>query len=135
MFVTHDQDEAMDVADEVAVLNRGRIEQVGPPTELYDRPASEFVLRFVGDANRLGDAWVRPHELELLDVPEADAVEVLVERITPRGFDARIDLVAADGTPLVARVTRERLEQIELEQGQIVWARAERVLAPSGRVA
>jgi len=135
VFVTHDQDEAMDVADEVAVLNRGRIEQVGSPTELYDRPASEFVLRFVGDANRLGDAWVRPHELELLDVPEADAVEVLVERITPRGFDARIDLVAADGTPLVARVTRERLEQIELEQGQIVWARAERVLAPNGSVA
>ena len=135
VFVTHDQDEAMDVADEVAVLNRGRIEQVGPPTELYDRPASEFVLRFVGDANRLGDAWVRPHELELLDVPGADAVEVLVERITPRGFDARIDLVAADGTPLVARVTRERLEQIELEQGQIVWARAERVLAPKGTVA
>jgi sulfate transport system ATP-binding protein len=135
VFVTHDQDEAMDVADEVAVLNRGRIEQVGPPTELYDRPASEFVLRFVGDANRLGDAWVRPHELELLDVPGADAVEVLVERITPRGFDARIDLVAADGTPLVARVTRERLEQIELEQGQIVWARAERVLAPNGSAA
>jgi sulfate transport system ATP-binding protein len=135
VFVTHDQDEAMDVADEVAVLNRGRIEQVGPPTELYDRPASEFVLRFVGDANRLGDAWVRPHELELLAVPEADAVEVLIERITRRGFDARIDLVAADGTPLVARVTRERLEQIELEQGQIVWARAERVLAPSGRLA
>jgi sulfate transport system ATP-binding protein len=135
VFVTHDQDEAMDVADEVAVLNRGRIEQVGSPTELYDHPASEFVLRFVGDATRLGDAWVRPHELELLDVPEADAVEVLVERITPRGFDARIDLVAADGTPLVARVTRERLEEIELEQGQIVWARAERVLAPSGSVA
>jgi sulfate transport system ATP-binding protein len=135
VFVTHDQDEAMDVADEVAVLNRGRFEQVGSPTELYDHPASEFVLRFVGDATRLGDAWVRPHELELLDVPEADAVEVLVERITPRGFDARIDLVAADGTPLVARVTRERLEEIELEQGQIVWARAERVLAPSGSVA
>jgi sulfate transport system ATP-binding protein len=135
VFVTHDQDEAMDVADEVAVLNRGRIEQVGSPTEHYDPPASEFVLRFVGDATRLGDAWVRPHELELLDVPEADAVEVLVERITPRGFDARIDLVAADGTPLVARVTRERLEEIELEQGQIVWARAERVLAPSGSVA
>jgi sulfate transport system ATP-binding protein len=135
VFVTHDQDEAMDVADEVAVLNRGRIEQVGSPTELYDHPASEFVLRFVGDANRLGDDWVRPHELELLAVPEADAVEVLVERITPRGFDARIDLLTADGTPLVARVTRERLEQIELEQGQIVWARAERVLAPSGSVA
>jgi sulfate transport system ATP-binding protein len=128
VFVTHDQDEAMDVADEVAVLNRGRIEQVGSPTDLYDRPASEFVMRFVGDANRLGDTWVRPHELELLDVPDRGAVEAMIERITPRGFDARVDLVAADGTPLVARLTRERLEQLELERGQIVWARAERAL-------
>jgi sulfate transport system ATP-binding protein len=110
------------------VLNRGRIEQVGSPTDLYDRPASEFVMRFVGDANRLGDTWVRPHELELLDVPDRGAVEAMIERITPRGFDARVDLVAADGTPLVARLTRERLEQLELERGQIVWARAERAL-------
>ena len=133
VFVTHDQDEAMDVADEVAVLHRGRIEQVGTPTELYDRPASEFVLRFVGEANSLGDLWVRPHELALLDAPRPDAVEVMVERITPRDFDARIDLVSSDGAPLVARVTRDQLERLELEAGQIVWARAERVLAPEAR--
>jgi sulfate/thiosulfate transport system ATP-binding protein len=128
VFVTHDQEEAMDVADQVAVMNQGRIEQVGTPTELYDRPASEFVMRFVGDANRVGDTWVRPHELDLLDMPEPESVEAMIERITPYGFDARIDLVAADGTPLVARLTREQLDLLELERGQIVWARPGRAL-------
>ncbi len=128
VFVTHDQEEAMDLADQVAVMNQGRIEQVGTPTELYDRPASEFVMRFVGDANRLGDTWVRPHELDLLDMPEPESVEAMIKRITPYGFDARIDLVAADGTPLVARLTREQLDLLELERGQIIWARPGRAL-------
>ena len=126
VFVTHDQEEAMDVADQIAVMNHGRVEQVGSPTELYDRPANEFVLRFVGDANRLGTSWVRPHELAFVHEPEAGAVEALVERITPRGFDARVDLVAADGTPLVAQLTRERLDLLDLEERQIVWVRAAR---------
>src|ERR1700757_4924610 len=65
VFVTHDQEEAMEVADRVAVLNRGRLEQVGSPTDLYDHPASEFVLRFLGDAFKLGDSFVRPHDIGL----------------------------------------------------------------------
>jgi sulfate transport system ATP-binding protein len=137
VFVTHDQDEAMDVADQVAVMNRARIEQVGSPTELYDRPATEFVLRFVGDANRVGERWIRPHELELLAVPEAGAIEVLVERVTRYGFDARVELAAGDGTPLTARLTREQLDRLELERGQIVWARVSggRVLDEPGLAA
>ena len=67
VFVTHDQAEAMDVASEIAVMNHGRIEQVGTPTQLYDEPQTEFVMSFVGEANRLGDAWVRPHELEIVE--------------------------------------------------------------------
>ena len=126
VFVTHDQEEAMDVADQVAVMNHARIEQVGSPTELYDAPATEFVMGFVGDANRLGERWVRPHELELLDAPTGESIEVLIERITEYGFDARVELTAADGTPLTARLTRERLDQLELAQGQIVWVRADR---------
>src|SRR6188472_2901898 len=63
IFVTHDQAEAMDVASQIAVMNHARVEQVGSPTELYDSPATEFVMSFVGDANRVGEAWVRPHEL------------------------------------------------------------------------
>src|SRR5207248_1887647 len=65
VLVTHDQEEAMEVADRVAVLNHGRLEQVGAPAELYDQPASEFVLRFLGDAFKLGDGFVRPHEITL----------------------------------------------------------------------
>jgi len=126
VFVTHDQEEAMDVADQVAVMNHARIEQVGSPTELYDTPATEFVMGFVGDANRLGERWVRPHELELLDAPTGESIEVLIERITEYGFDARIELTAADGTPLTARLTRERLDQLELARGQIVWVRTDR---------
>jgi sulfate/thiosulfate transport system ATP-binding protein len=126
VFVTHDQEEAMDVADQVAVMNHARIEQVGAPTELYDAPATAFVMGFVGDANRLGERWVRPHELELLDAPNDGSIEVLIERITEYGFDARIELTAADGTPLTARLTRERLDQLELERGQILWVRADR---------
>src|SRR5262249_46486720 len=65
VIVTHDQEEAMEVADEVVVMNHGRIEQVAPPRELYDRPANVFVMSFVGTANRFGDGWVRPHDVEL----------------------------------------------------------------------
>jgi sulfate/thiosulfate transport system ATP-binding protein len=123
IFVTHDQAEAMDVANKIAVMNHARIEQVGTPTELYDEPATEFVMSFVGEVNRLGAAWVRPHELDVAQEPRQDAVEALIERITPYGFDARIELSLADGTTVTAQMTRERLELLELERGQIVWVR------------
>ena len=131
IFVTHDQAEAMDVASQIAVMNHGRIEQVGTPTQLYDEPATEFVMRFVGDANRLGDAWVRPHELEIVRTPAPEAVEAMIERITLYGFDARVELTPAEGDGLTLQLTRERLEELELEQGQIVWVHAarERVFA------
>ena len=131
VFVTHDQAEAMDVADQIAVMNRGRIEQVGTPTQLYDEPQTEFVMSFVGEANRLGDAWVRPHELEIVETPSADSVEAMIERITLYGFDARVELTPAEGDVLTVQLTRQGLEELELEQGQIVWVRAahERVFA------
>src|SRR5439155_22628633 len=65
VFVTHDQEEAMEVADRVALMNHGRIEQVGPPRQLYDEPANEFVMSFVGPVNRIGSTWVRPHDVAL----------------------------------------------------------------------
>jgi sulfate transport system ATP-binding protein len=121
IFVTHDQAEAMDVASQIAVMNRGRIEQVGSPTELYDEPASEFVMQFVGEANRVGDAWVRPHDLDVRAEPAPGAVEAQIERVTRYGFDARVELVSADGEGLLVQLTRDRLEELELERGQIVW--------------
>src|SRR5881409_1084485 len=83
VFVTHDQEEAMEVADRIVVMNHGRIEQDGPPDEVYDHPATPFVLQFLGDVNlfhgrldRAGDSatrevsYVRPHELQVLGAPE-----------------------------------------------------------------
>ncbi len=133
IFVTHDQAEAMDVASQIAVMNHAQIEQVGSPTELYDRPATEFVMRFVGEASRLGVGWVRPHQLDLAHHPAPDSVEALIERITTYGFDARVELVTADGENVTVQMTREHLEQLELERGQIVWVRPdrERVFVPA----
>ncbi len=133
IFVTHDQAEAMDVASQIAVMNHARIEQVGTPTELYDRPATEFVMRFVGEASRLGAGWVRPHQLDVAHHPAADSVEALIERITTYGFDARVELVTADGENVTVQMTREHLERLELERGQIVWVRPdrERVFVPA----
>jgi sulfate transport system ATP-binding protein len=124
IFVTHDQAEAMGVASQVAVMNHARIEQVGTPTELYDAPATEFVMRFVGEASAFGDGWVRPHELDVTTDPEDGAVEAMIERITTYGFDARIELTPAEGERLTVQLTRELLDLLELEEGQIVWVDA-----------
>jgi sulfate transport system ATP-binding protein len=125
VFVTHDQEEAMEVADRVAVLDHGRLEQVGAPADLYDAPASEFVLRFVGDAVRLGPRLVRPHEVLLRRWPSDGAVEVEIERIAVLGADARVDLADGSGERLTARLRRDDLEELDLERGEIVWASAE----------
>jgi sulfate/thiosulfate transport system ATP-binding protein len=126
VFVTHDQEEAMEVADQVAVMNRGRIEQLGGPRELYEHPATEFVMSFVGPVNRVGDRWVRPHDLELLLVPADGADEAMIDRIVHLGFEVRVELVRGDGEKLWAQVTRDACEQLELAQGQILWIRPER---------
>src|SRR5262249_15246002 len=87
VIVTNDQEEATEVADEVVVMNRGRVEQVAGPRELYERPANEFVMSFVGQVNRLGDAWVRPHDLELSLEAGDGSREAMIERIVHLGFE------------------------------------------------
>jgi sulfate transport system ATP-binding protein len=133
VFVTHDQEEAMEVADEIAVMNRGKLEQIGTPRELYDHPANEFVMRFVGDANEVGGALVRPHDIELLPASSNGALEAMIVRVTMLGRDAKVELHEANGAELVAILTRERFEELELWRGQTVWVRpkADRVLAGS----
>ena len=127
VFVTHDQEEAMDVADAVVVMNRGRVEQSAGPRELYDAPANEFVMSFVGQANRFGDAWVRPHDLQVTLVPNGSTREAMVERVTHLGFEVRAELVRDDGTPVSVQLTRDEAERLELERGQIVYVRPTRV--------
>ena len=114
VFVTHDQEEAMEVADQIAVMNRGRLEQVGTPRELYDRPANEFVMRFVGDANEVGGVLVRPHDIELLPEASNGATEAMIVRFTMLGRDARVELHDETGAELVAILTRDRFEELEL---------------------
>jgi len=126
VIVTHDQEEAMDVADEVVVMNRGRIEQVAGPVDLYERPANEFVMTFVGQANRLGDAFVRPHDLELVLEPNGATREAMIERIVHLGFEVRVELVREDGEPLSVQLTRDEAERLELDRGQIVYVRPTR---------
>ena len=126
LFVTHDQEEAMEVADEIAVMNHGRLEQVGTPRELYDRPVNEFVMRFVGDANEIGGVLVRPHDVELLPESANDTVEAMIVRVTMLGRDARIELHDVMGAEILAVLTRDRFEELELWRGQTVWVRPRR---------
>ena len=116
----------MEVADQVAVMNRGRIEQVGGPRDLYEQPATEFVMSFVGPVNRIGDAWVRPHDLELLLDPADGAHEATIDRVVHLGFEVRVELLRGDGEKLWSQTTRDVCEQLDLEDGQTVWVRAAR---------
>jgi sulfate/thiosulfate transport system ATP-binding protein len=126
VIVTHDQEEAMDVADRVVVMNSGRIEQIAPPRELYDHPANEFVMSFVGPVNRLGAAFIRPHDVELLLEPNGATAEAMVQRLVHLGFEVRVELVRDDGEVLSAQLTREQVEALELQGGQIVYVRPTR---------
>jgi sulfate transport system ATP-binding protein len=123
VIVTHDQEEAMEVADCVVVMNAGRIEQTAPPRDLYDNPANEFVMSFVGPVNRLGDTFIRPHDVELLLEPNGSTQEAMVQRLVHLGFEVRVELVRDDGETLSAQLTREQVEGLELQAGQIVYVR------------
>jgi sulfate transport system ATP-binding protein len=126
VIVTHDQEEAMEVADEVAVMSEGRIEQVGSPREVYEQPANEFVMTFVGRAHRLGDAFVRPHDLEVTLEPNGSTREAMVDRVVHFGFEVRLDLVRDDGERLSVQITRDQAELLEVAVGEIVYVRPTR---------
>jgi sulfate/thiosulfate transport system ATP-binding protein len=126
IFVTHDQEEAMEVAEQIVVMNEGKVEQSGAPRELYDHPANEFVMSFVGAVNRLGSLFVRPHDVEILHRPESGAEEAMIEHMVHLGFEVRVELVLGDGDSLWAQITETDAEQLELEKGQIVYIRPNR---------
>ena len=121
IFVTHDQEEAMDVAEQIVVMNEGRVEQAGTPTDLYDHPETEFVMSFVGTANRIGERLVRPHDVTIAHVPGFESEEAMIDRIVYLGFEVRIDMTLATDTPLIAQLTRAQVEELELADGQIVY--------------
>ena len=126
VFVTHDQEEAMEISDSVVVMNAGRVEQVAPPQVLYDKPVNEFVMSFVGQANRFGDGWVRPHDLQITLDANGSTREALVERLAHLGPEVRAELVRDDGERLTIQLTRDRAEELELAAGQIIYVRPTR---------
>ena len=133
VLVTHDQEEALDVSDRIAVLNAGRIEQVGSPDELYEQPANDFVMSFLGSVANIGGTMVRPHDIVLeresgvslvTDAhPAPTRVRATVERIVRLGFEVRVDLVNdANGDRFAAQVTRAVSDDLGLEPGETVHA-------------
>jgi sulfate transport system ATP-binding protein len=126
IFVTHDQEEAMDVAEQIVVMNDGRIEQVGNPRALYEQPSNEFVMGFVGEVNKLGGDLVRPHDIQILLEPDGTTQEGQIERVAHLGFEVRVELVLDDGRRLAVQTTRQDAEERELESGQIVYLRPDR---------
>jgi sulfate transport system ATP-binding protein len=126
VFVTHDQEEAMEVADRIVVMNHGRVEQVGGPRDLYEHPANAFVMGFIGPVTHLGEHFIRPHDVELRLEPNGTTSEAMVERLVHLGFEVRADLVLHDGQRLQAQISRDGAEELELHQGQIVFVRPSR---------
>ena len=123
VFVTHDQEEAMDVAEQVAVISEGRIQQVGTPRDLYEHPANDFVMGFIGPVTRLGDTVVRPHDVAIVEEPGPGTREALVERVAHLSFEVRVELTLDDGRDVWVQLTRAQAAELELEPGQIVWIR------------
>jgi sulfate/thiosulfate transport system ATP-binding protein len=140
VLVTHDQAEALDVADRIAVLNKGRIEQVGAPTEVYDNPANGFVMSFLGAVSSLNGALVRPHDIRVgrnpdMAIAQADGsissagvIRATIDRIAVLGFEVRVELTGAtDNAPFTAQITRGDAEALGLKAGDTVYVRATRV--------
>jgi sulfate transport system ATP-binding protein len=131
VFVTHDQEEALELADEVVVLNRGQIEQTGAPQGIYDEPGSAFVCEFLGNVNRLdrwrenpGVIYVRPHEIEITFAGEEGTdASARVRHLFAAGPVARLNLRLADGQFLDAEISRAQLEAMALSEGDEVGLR------------
>jgi sulfate transport system ATP-binding protein len=122
IFVTHDQEEALEVADEIVVINNGRIEQVGSPTDLYDHPANDFVMSFLGPVTHLDGKLIRPHDIELLRAPGPNTIPAKIIRLLRVGFEVRAELRTDTSEPWV-QLTRGQAEELELAADGTVWLR------------
>lgn len=136
VLVTHDQQEALDVADTIAVLASGRIEQIGAPDDVYDHPQNEFVMSFLGDVAKLNGHLVRPHDIRVGRTPElatdtavaTGVTAATVDRVVHLGFEVRVELKnLATGELFPAQITRGDAEALQLRDGETVYARATRI--------
>ena len=146
VLVTHDQAEALDVADRIAVLNSGRVEQVGTPAQVYDSPANAFVMSFLGAVSSLNGILVRPHDIRVGRTPEmaiaavdgtaasTGVMRARVDRVVYLGFEVRVELTSATtGAPFTAQVTRGDAEPLGITDGDTVYVRATRIPPIAGQ--
>jgi len=155
LFVTHDQEEALEVADRVVLLDHGQVEQVGTPNEVYEHPATPFVYGFLGAVNRfegradggllhVGEhriahgasdlapgahmlAYARPHELDISLVATEHAIAARVVRVLSFGASARVELLGPNDQHLEAELSRERALALNLQFAQHVWLQPSRL--------
>jgi sulfate transport system ATP-binding protein len=139
VFVTHDQEEAMEVSDEIVVMNKGRVEQVGTPAEIYDNPASAFVMSFIGPVNVLPSSskifqgggfdsanpeiFLRPHDVIVQTTQNGATVPARVTRLIHLGWEIQAELTLDDGQVVTANLSRERFNELKLEPQQQVYVR------------
>ncbi|UFN43590.1 sulfate/molybdate ABC transporter ATP-binding protein [Nocardioides okcheonensis] len=122
VFVTHDQEEAMEVADEIVVINEGRVEQVGTPDELYEAPANDFVMSFLGDVTQLGGVSLRPHDIDVSTSPVlAGSTEGTVSRLLKVGFEVRLHVLTVAGDDVSVVLSRAEARALDLAEGSTVW--------------
>jgi sulfate transport system ATP-binding protein len=129
IFVTHDQEEAMEVADRVVIMNRGKVEQIGTPAEIYDNPASEFVMRFIGETNIISSVrrhfpdleiedhhqvFLRPHDLAIKSEPEETFAPATVSYAFNLGWEGQAELVLPDNQKLIVKLERDRFDRLDL---------------------
>jgi sulfate transport system ATP-binding protein len=125
IFVTHDQEEAMEIADRIIVINHGRVEQAGSPEELYDRPANDFVMGFLGPVTTLGERLVRPHDIHVSTSGAPGALRATLDRVVSLGFETRIVATAdGDDEPVTVQLTRNQVHELGLSVGDTVYLNA-----------
>jgi sulfate transport system ATP-binding protein len=139
VFVTHDQEEAMEVSDEIVVMNKGKVEQIGSPAQIYDHPASAFVMSFIGPVNVLPtnstifqqtgfdssqpEMFLRPQDIVVELQPTGNTIPVLVKRVIHLGWEIQAELLLEDGQEMTAHITRDRFDQLNLVENQKVYVR------------
>lgn len=139
IFVTHDQEEAMEVAHEIVVMNHGRIEQIGTPAEVYDQPATSFVMSFIGPVNVLPNTadifqrngfeaphpqvFLRPQDVLVQTSPGKNLAPAKVDRVVHLGWEIQAELSLVDGQIVTAYLTREEFKQLQLQPQQRVYVK------------
>ncbi|WP_413201372.1 sulfate/molybdate ABC transporter ATP-binding protein [Nostoc piscinale] len=139
VFVTHDQEEAMEVSDEVVVMNKGRVEQVGSPADIYDNPASAFVMSFIGPVNVLPntarifqstgfnaghpEVFLRPQDVIIEKYAQEATASAKVSRLIHLGWEIQVELTIDDGQVVTAHLTRDRFNELQLEPQQQVYVK------------